>query len=259
MGFLDRWRASRGHRIEKLPSPLRPPARLLRDHLIDRTYNYRADGLATAHYCPFFDDPEFEELHAEMVKSWVPGSDTRWRMWLLSSLARECQLLPGNFAEFGTWRGGCAYMILGRTIVPEGHRFFLFDTFSGIPAGRLTQREREEGLAGRLSDTSPEFVDSLLARWRPRYQLCPGDIFETLPATDVGELAFAHIDLNATKATRAALDFSYRRMLAGGIIVFDDYGASEYGEQRLAIDDFFAELPEKPIALPSCQGFAIKR
>ncbi len=257
--ILEHWQAARGHRIEKLPAPLRPPAKLIRNQLIDRTYVYRADGLATSHYCPFYDDDDFETVYSEMVRTWIPGVDTRWRMWLLSSLAQQCQHLPGNYAEFGTWRGGCAFRILARTHVPDGHRFFLFDTFSGIPADRLTERDRDHGLAGELSDTSAELVDELRARWRPRYELCPGDIFETLDTVDVGELSFAHIDLNGAAASRLALEFAYERMVGGGIIVFDDYGATEYEDQRLAIDEFFRDLPEKPVALPTCQGFAVKR
>jgi hypothetical protein len=218
-----------------------------------------ADGFATAHYCPFTDDDEFDALYWEMQRSWYPGADVRWRMWVLTTLAQACQQLPGNFAEFGTWRGGCAYMILGRTKVAPSHRFFLFDTFTGIPANRLTERERNEGFAGRLKDTSLEHVDDLLTRWRPRYTLCPGDIFDTISAIDVGVLSFAHIDLNAAAPTRAALDFTYKHMICGGIIVFDDYGQADYNDQRIVIDEFFHNLPEKPIAVPTSQAFVIKR
>jgi O-methyltransferase len=256
--LIERWRNSRGHRIEKLPSALRPPAILTRNQIIDRTYVYMADGLATAHYCPFYDDPEFESLYEEMVKSWALV-DVRWRMWLLTSLARQCQHLPGNFAEFGTWRGGCAYMILGRTKVASEHRSFLFDTFTGIPAYRLTAGERERDLGGRLDNTSVDHVDDLLAPWRPRYEIYPGDIFHTLTTADVGDLSFAHIDLNAAAPSRLALEFAYKRMVPRGIIALDDYTAIEYVDQRQVIDEFFRNLPEKPIALPTGQGFVIKR
>jgi hypothetical protein len=194
-----------------------------------------------------------------MGDGWFPGADVRWRMWLLTSLAQECQNLPGNFAEFGTWRGGCAYMILSRTKVAVGHRFFLFDTFAGIPMDRLTERERELGFAGMLGNTSPDYVDSLLARWRPRYQLCPGDIFRTLDTVDVGALSFAHIDMNAAAPSQLALEFVYERMTQGGIIVFDDYGFGGCHDQRVMIDAFFEDRPEQPIALPTGQAFVIKR
>ena len=165
-------------------------------HLLGRWY---CDGSLL----PLMDDQDFEFAYREMSRGWLPRTDVRWRMWLLTSLAQQCQRLSGNFAEFGTWRGGCAYMILSRTKVAAEHRFFLFDTFAGIPADRLTGHERDQGFAGKLSDTSVEYVDDLLARWRPRYQLCPGDIFDTLGVIDVGELSFAHIDMNAMAPSKA--------------------------------------------------------
>jgi O-methyltransferase len=252
-----RWLQRRGHGTA-LPAPLRPPARLVRDLIATRHLAYRADGVATAHYCPFLEDAEFDSCYWEMSRGWMPEADVRWRMWLLTMLAQQCQHLSGDFAEFGTWRGGCAYMVLSRTRPVAGRRFFLFDTFSGIPADRLTEREQEQGFAGRLRDTSVEHVDRLLARWRPRYQICPGDIFETLDTVEVHQLSFVHIDLNATAASRFALEFAYARMVRGGVIVFDDYGWTGYEDQRVMIDEFFAELPEKAIALPTGQAWMTK-
>jgi O-methyltransferase len=255
----ERWRSSRGQRIAKLPAPLRPPARFVRDRLVSRTYIYRADGIASAHYCPFYDDREFDSLYWEMGEAWFPGADVRWRMWILTTIAVQCQDLPGNFAEFGTWRGGCAYMILSRTRVAPEHRFYLFDTFSGIPVDSRSGHGHDDSLADMLRDTSVEYVDELLARWRPRYELCPGDVFDTLSAVDVDALSFAHIDLNATAPSRLALEYSYERMIPGGFIVFDDYGFSGSAEQRGMIDAFFADRPEMVIAVPTGQAFVVKR
>lgn len=254
----ERWRVAPGSRIEDLPAPLRPLAIFVRNLRIDRSYVHVADGLATAHYSPFLSNQEFDSQYWKMASAWYPGADVRWRMWMLTTLAQQCQHLPGNFAEFGVWRGGCAYMILSHTDVAPGHRFFLFDTFTGIPAERLTPHERERDFVGRLQDTSADYVDNLLAPWRPGYQICPGDVFATLGTVDVGELSFAHIDLNAAAPSRLALEFAYERMIHGGIIVFDDYGHTGYEDQRVAIDGFFDDLPEMPIALPTGQAFVIK-
>jgi O-methyltransferase len=255
----ERWRFARGQRIAKLPAPLRPPARFVRDRIVERRYVYRADGIATSHYCPFFEDRQFDSAYWEMGSAWFPGADVRWRMWLLTTLAEQCQDMPGNFAEFGVWRGGCAYMILSRTKVADEHRFYLFDTFKGIPSDRLTRHEREEGFGGDLANTSREYVDDLLARWRPRYRLCPGDVFDTVGTVDTGALSFAHIDLNATAPSRLALEYAYEQMLCGGVIVFDDYGFSGSEDQRGMIDDFFEGLPEKVMALPTGQALVLKR
>jgi len=242
-----------------LPGYLEPLSKFIRSQAIGRLFTYWADGVATVHYCPFVDDPEFEAAYREMAKDWIPGADTRWRMWLLTILAQQCQDLPGNFAEFGTWRGGCAYMVLDRTAASPDRRFFLFDTFTGIPDDRLTEGEREGSFSGIRSNTSVQYVDNLLARWRGRYELCPGDIFDTLEHTDVGTLSFAHIDLNAAAPTKLALEFAYKTMMPGGIIVFDDYGWASCHDQRVKIDGFFAERREKPVGLPTGQAFVVKR
>jgi O-methyltransferase len=254
----ERWRVIPGSRIERLPAPLQPLAILARNQKIDRRYVHIADGFATVHHCPFLTDPEFDSRYWEMTKSWYPGADVRWRMWLLTAVAQQCQHLPGNFAEFGVWRGGCAYMILSRTNVTHDRRFFLFDTFTGIPSSRLSSHEIKDGFAGRLANTSADYVDDLLAPWRPRYSICPGDVFETLATTDVGELSFAHIDLNAVAPSRFALEFAYERLMRGGMMVFDDYGGAGFDEQRMMIDAFFDGLPEEPIALPTSQALVIK-
>jgi O-methyltransferase len=255
----ERWRVVPGSRIERLPTPLRPLAIFVRNQKLDRRYVHVADGFATTHYCPFLTDREFDSLYWEMASAWYPGADIRWRMWLLTAIAQQCQHLPGNFAEFGVWRGGCAFMILSRTELADDRRFFLFDTFSGIPSDRLTAHERKDGFAGRLANTSVDYVEDLLAPWQSVYEICPGDVFETLPATDVGALSFAHIDLNAVAPTQFALEYAYARMVSGGMIVFDDYGGAGFDDQRMMIDAFFSGMPEKPIALPTSQALVIKQ
>ena len=101
-----------------------------------------------------------------MARDWYPdqpGLDIRWRMWLLTSVARQVRDLPGDTAEFGVYRAGCARMILETVGLPSGRRYHLFDTFAGIPDSELTERERAERYAGRLADTSVELVEERLA------------------------------------------------------------------------------------------------
>jgi hypothetical protein len=66
------------------------------------------------------------------------------------------------------------------------------------------------------------------------------------------------MDLNASAPTELALDYAYSRLVAGAIVVFDDYGDPTYRDQRTVVDSFFAERPEEPIALPTGQAFVIK-
>jgi O-methyltransferase len=259
--------------ISRLPRPLRYPALLVRNILSllnlmpnppapRPDYVYESDGLATAYFSPFMNDAAWSAAYEEMARDWYPdqpGLDIRWRMWILTSVARQIRGVPGDVAEFGVYRAGCARMILETVGLPAGASYHLFDTFAGIPEAGLTERERKEGYAGRLTDTSVELVEQRLARWRDELVFHVGDVFQTIPKAGIGDLAMAHMDLNASAPTRLALEYTYPRLVPGGAIVFDDYGwnADTY-EQREVIDEFCRELPENPIALPSGQALLVR-
>ena len=248
--------------IARLPRVLRPPALVVRNLFpglaARRKYVYEADGLATAHFSPFLDNQEYAGRYAETADEFF-GEDVRWRMWVLTALARQCVDLEGSFAEFGVYRGGCAFMILSMCRLPPSKRVFLFDTFEGIPPEALTDSERESGLAGGLADTSLGHVANRLAAWRRQISLVPGDVFHTLGDYDTGALSFVHMDMNAAAPTRHALDYVYQRLVPGAVVVFDDYGWKGLEAQRATVDEFLSQRPESVIALPTGQGLMIKR
>jgi len=220
-------------------------------------YLYESDGMATAWHSPFLDDPAWQARYEDMARDWFVGGrvDVRWRMWILTELARSADG-HGAFAEFGTNRGGCAYMVLAATRTSPLH---MFDTFAGIPESNLTRAERAAGFSGSWSDTSIEHVKQRLAEWPQRTHYVVGDVFETLESAETGELSLVHMDLNAARATTRALQYAYPRLRAGGAIVFDDYGFTGYEDQRAAVDDFFASRPERPLTLPTGQALVLRR
>jgi O-methyltransferase len=261
-GGVD-WTVVPGSRISRLPAPLRYPALAVRNLGVRprQPWLYESDGLATTHHSPFLEDREWARLYDEMAADWFTAyrADVRWRMWLLTTMARQAQALEGNFAEFGVYRGGCAFMILATTEHREGRRFFLFDTFAGIPDTHLTEEESSWGIAGMHADTSAAHVERFLGRWEGRFETCPGDVFETLGEVDTGPLSLAHIDLNSGAATKHVLEYVYPRLVAGGVVVFDDYGQSGGAPQREVIDAFFAGRTEQVVVLPTGQAMAIKQ
>jgi O-methyltransferase len=251
-------------RIARLPRPLQIPAVIARNAFRRRkSYPYESDGMATMFLSPFLEDKEFDDLYWKVEEHWFPNwhADLRWRVWMLTRLARQAQRLPGNFAEFGVFRGGTAYMTMAMTEPAPDRRMYLFDTFSGTPTEGLTDTEAAEGIGRKqwkYEETSPEYVADFLDPWRSQIEICAGDVGVTLEETETGKLAFAHLDLNASAPTVIAMDYVYPRLLPGAIMAFDDYGDPKYRDQRAAIDEFFSTRPEEPVALPTGQAFVIR-
>ncbi len=256
-------------RIAKLPRLLQFPALLIRNLILkpswmgrktsSDSFAFAADGTGTNHFCPFLADSEFDAAYKQMIAWWFDQPlDCRWRMWVLTRCARQCGRLPGSFVEFGVYRGGCAFMILSTSSLAENRRYFLFDTFAGIPETHLTPGESAMGFAGRLSNTSVSFVRNVLQAWDKQLTFVAGDVFDTLPKTETGDVAFCHLDLNASQPTQASLDYVYPRLLPGAMLVMDDYGWAGYEDQRAVIDRFFAAKKESVLCLPTGQALVVK-
>ena len=242
--------------MRRLLRALRPPARAERP-----PYVFESDGMATVHHSPFLEDDLFNERYAELRREWFPEADVdvRWRMWLLTQVARQCARVEGDFAEFGVYRAGCAFMIFATGAFADSKQFHLYDTFAGIPAEELDDSERAAGLAGAHADTSVEYVRRRLEPWLDRIVLVPGDVNATLRGDGPERLAFVHMDLNAAEPTRVALEFSYQRLSVGAMVLFDDYGWSGLEAQRAVIDAFLRDRPEEPLALPTGQALLVKQ
>jgi O-methyltransferase len=252
-----------GSRLERLRRPFRLPALVLRGLVFRHGrpgFAYEGDGMATNHFAPFIADPDFEAAYRELGTFWEPPTltDMRWRLWMLTRLARVCRGIPGDYAEFGTFRGGCAFMILTTAELPPEKRLALFDTFRGTPERGLTARESAAGFAGMWAKgASAAGVEARLGAWSQQVELREGDVFETVPDAALGPLAFVHLDLNGSAATGHVLEHVFPSVQSGGFIVFDDYGWEGYEEQRDVIDAYFAGRPEEVVALPTGQAVAV--
>jgi predicted O-methyltransferase YrrM len=73
------------------------------------------------------------------------------------------------------------------------------------------------------------------------------------------KIAYLHIDLNQAPAEIAALDHLFDRVVAGGIIILDNYEWSAYRPQKLAEDLWFEARKYRVMPLPTGQGLVIKR
>ncbi len=71
-------------------------------------------------------------------------------------------------------------------------------------------------------------------------------------------LSWLHIDLNASKPTIEVLNFFYKKINSGGIILFDDYNHLSYEPTKRAVDKFLKGKQGQFLNLPTGQSIFIK-
>lgn len=154
----------------------------------------------------------------------------------LWDLCKETAGLPGVVVEVGVYKGGSAFVLANATYKPV----YLCDTFAGTPEAPL--HEGDEHRAGDWR-SSVAAVRELFPEDDERITLCVGEYIETFPKLGL-PVAFAHIDVDLYHWTRLVLADIWGRLVEGGIVVCDDYGAQTCEGAKAAVDEFLAEVSD---------------
>jgi O-methyltransferase len=165
------------------------------------------------------------------------------------------QKVPGELVELGVFKGNSAAIL---THLGRKHRrtTYLFDTFSGFDRRDLSGVDSHRQV--QFGDTSLEAVQRLVGTEMVKF--VAGFFPEStanivLPET----IAVAHIDCDLYEPMKAGLEIFYPRLAAGGLLILHDYSSGYWPGVTRAIDEFFADRPEKPILIPDKSGTAIVR
>jgi O-methyltransferase len=204
-------------------------------------------------FAPWVGHPDFIGLY-EGIASLAVGCPERG--YVLMSLAQYARYLPGDFAECGVYRGGSA-LLLCRTLQDTSKRLYLFDSFQGLPALDAKHDRTVDFREGQFS-VSAETVRQLLSDFRQRIDLREGWIPDTFRGLESTLYAFAHIDVDLYQSTLDCCSYFYPRLIPGGVLLFDEYGAPSAHGEKDAVDEYFGNKPEHPIALITGQALVLK-
>ena len=168
------------------------------------------------------------------------------RLAQLAALARSVVRLgvPGDYAEFGTWRGGSMYIVAETWRRLEQTRELLaFDSFEGLPP--TASRDGTALRQGQFSDVDVEEIRAFFAsKGLSRVRLIKGWFDKTIGQLAGRTLALAHIDCDTYDSTVAVLDTVWQALSPGGFLVVDDYGHPDCPGVMIAVEEFFAKRDE---------------
>lgn len=221
---------------------------------------YAQDGLYTQHCADFMGEERFAQAyaHGEATGSWG-GAAVHWRVYIACWLAERASSLAGDLIECGVNRGGIARAIvsyLGQKL--NGKRFYLLDTFEGIPESILSEHEmlHDESFKTNYKECYGDVLNTF--RDFPQVSVVKGLVPETFGEVDSERFCFVHIDMNNAKSEIAAAEYLWPRLAAGGFMLLDDYGWLINADQREAFDRFAEQRHLTVLALPTGQGLLMK-
>lgn len=189
----------------------------------------------------------------ERIRSVRRGSEcllSNDEAFMLHALGQAQAELDGDFAELGVFEGASARLLCE---VKAGRTLHLFDTFEGLPMPAKEERRR----------FSKGQFHARFERVRRRLDGHEGVVFhkgffpDTARGLEDRHFSLVHLDVDLEESTLAGLEFFYRRMVPGGVILTHDFSVIP-GVAR-AFARFLEDKPETVIELPTTQAMVIKQ
>jgi hypothetical protein len=159
--------------------------------------------------------------------------------------------LPGDVFELGVYKAASLIRLATFRNLLENdfsRKIIGFDAFGKFPKEKLSLssdlkfiEEFEKAGGEGLSEKEAELL--LGKKGFQNIDLIGGNVFETLPEYlskhPATRIALLHLDMDVKEPTALALELLYDRVVANGLIVFDDYGVVA-GETD-AVDEFLSK------------------
>ncbi len=165
--------------------------------------------------------------------------------------------IDGAFVECGVWRGGST-MAAAKTLLDIGaadRDLYLFDTFEGMT--RPTEVDRDlQGLKAvdrfertKTGEDSSTWVAASLDEVKKNVEqtgydqslvhYVKGKVEDTLPDAAPEKVALLRLDTDWYESTKHELETMWPRLVAGGVLIVDDYG--HWQGSRQAVDEYIEE------------------
>lgn len=154
------------------------------------------------------------------------------RVCNLIKYSTRCANIAGEMVEFGVYRGG-SLEILAK--FNPNKTIFGIDSFMGVPAPSNQDNYHKEG---DFSDVDYAAISGYFKMLYPNVRIIRGfspGVFNFFDQPGTA-FSFVHVDVDMYQSVMDAIAFFWKRMMPGGMILFDDYGFGSTLGAKTAID-----------------------
>lgn len=185
-----------------------------------------------------------------------------YRFMHFDRLLNEIKDIDGIIVECGVGAGRSLFEFLAiLEAIDTPRHIYGFDTFEGLPVPVEKDGERVNNKSKRTNGNwmvhSQETVcanlvsSGLEGEYLNKIIFIEGEFSQSLPSYQfMFPIAFLHLDCDIYESYKTALESLYHLVVPGGIIAFDEYKDELWPGATVAIDEFFADKPEKIVKSP---------
>ena len=224
-------------------------------------YPYKFDNISTKNNLSFIHSHDFLRYHSKSIE--FGGRDYRFylRVHQILWCASVSKNVVGDFVELGTGRGYlfaavCEYLKVNNI----NKSVYLYDTFIPYKTNKITGNQEDKF---KRSDFYAECYESTRDKFS-EYKfvtLVQGKCPESLRGIYESEhhrISLLHVDLNYHIAEIQSLQFLWRNISKGAVIILDDYANPGREKQYEAYEDFFKNKGLCILTTASGQGIVFK-
>ena len=174
------------------------------------------------------------------------------RPYTLWQLAKTVSDLDGDTAEVGVGFGRGSDLICNATQTRK-RTHHIFDSFEGLsePQKEDFQDWRPWG-KGNMA-VPEEKVRNNLNHYR-HIVYWKGWVPERFSQVSNERFVLVHVDVDLYQPTKDSLEFFFKRLVPGGVLLCDDYSSPRCPGARKAMDDFGHKIGVPVCHMPSSQG-----
>lgn len=183
----------------------------------------------------------------EVIDQWPMfcGVKNLARFLYIYEIFREVENVPGDIAEFGSWKGSNVVFLAKLLSIFQPislKRVHCFEGFEGL-ATFHSEDGNQDGLEGKYKGNYQELLD-IIELYELNDKICihKGLIQDTVPEFVANEPAtvfsFLYYDADLYEPAKVMLDNIANKLSVGGVILFDEWNQVEWPGETKAVSEF---------------------
>ncbi|MBL4589768.1 MAG: class I SAM-dependent methyltransferase [Alphaproteobacteria bacterium] len=192
----------------------------------------------------------YKKYHAFSMVKW-PGLYTAFNA--VDHITKH--KVDGAIVECGVWKGGCTAIMAEHLAGQDDifRDFYLYDTYEGMSAPTdkdfsfftnkkaddLYQSYQKDGKSDWSVGALETVKEVLEKTGYPTHKIhtVKGKVEDTIPETMPDKIAVLRLDTDWYESTKHELEHLFPRLVKGGVLIVDDYGA--WAGSKQAVDEYF--------------------